>query len=165
MQSVDGFVFPHRASAGGGERGGVGGVGFGIDGHEDEAVAVTPVHPNFDCTGLALGPQNHRMPRLDLHIQYRFPGCRVDQMGSGDDPQILPDGGGELFKGFNMCHQGCRSRDDPRHDGWRHGMVLRGCNRPFRRAVPAIPQIIFKDCPMLAKGLPVALFMQCMTEG
>ena len=103
VQSVDGFVFPHRASAGGGERGGVGGVGFGVDGHKDEAVAVTPVHPYFDCTGLALGPQNHRMPRLDLHIQYRLPGCRVDHMGCADDPQILPDGSGELFKGFQRC--------------------------------------------------------------
>ena len=32
MQAIDGLVLPHRAHAGGGERGGVGGVGFVVDG-------------------------------------------------------------------------------------------------------------------------------------
>lgn len=59
MVAVDGFIFPHGASAGGRERGG---VGLGADGEEHEAFAVAPVYPDFQGVGFGLGPDDDRMP-------------------------------------------------------------------------------------------------------
>lgn len=124
--AVDAFVFPNRACAGGGQRGGVRVIGHGVYRQKNEAFAVAAIHPQFEAVHALLAPTDDRMTGLLADLQDRFEAGVINRLFRADDAQILSHGLGVGGMFLDARGEGAVARKNSRRHGGGRG---RQCGR------------------------------------